>query len=370
MPWAPNGDYYVFQEASIKAKAPNASGVYGLYNLKQYVLISESADIRDAMLRHERETGFLFGLYRPIGFTFEVCSPESRAERAQQLIAEYRPILPVRDLLSLARWRRRSKNQDVFHPSGGGAKNGTAHDATPIFIVNDAKESAKKFYFSRDQLVVLALAFAVTAVSIGFLGILTGKQIEAMRIVKSEASPGKIPVDPSAGALGTASDVEAGEVAPYFHAFSNTPGTQLTSEGPAKQGPVQGSDTTPSVSEYESVNETTRTAVRKIPDRTNEAPVSGAARPQESPTFESAKREEPVKNWTIQVKASADRGSADVWVDRLKAKGYNAFIVEADVQGRTWYRVRVGSFDSRQEAETLRKMLDSQEGFSDAFLTR
>jgi cell division protein FtsN len=54
----------------------------------------------------------------------------------------------------------------------------------------------------------------------------------------------------------------------------------------------------------------------------------------------------------------------------LKTKGYDAFIVAADVHGKTWYRVRVGPFDNRQEAESMRKLLDTREGFGDAFLAR
>ena len=70
----------------------------------------------------------------------------------------------------------------------------------------------------------------------------------------------------------------------------------------------------------------------------------------------------------MQVKSSQDRATADVWLDRLTDKGYEAFIVGAHIRGRTWYRVRVGNFATRQEAEKVRQTLESEEGFSDAFV--
>jgi cell division septation protein DedD len=369
MPWPPNGDYYIFKEASIKVKAPNASGVYGLYNINHYVLIGESADIREALLRHERETGFFFGLYRPVGFTFEVCSPELRAERAKQLLAEYRPVLQVRDLFSLTRWRKDSKNPSVFNTIDGAAKNGAVHEATPAFIVNEPKDGGK-FYFSRDQVVVLALAFAVTAISIGFLGVLTGKQLEATRIVSKETSPANTSINPPAHTAGTAAEAPTGEGIPYFRALRNRSDGQPTNDASSNPVELQSSDTDAPIAEQKRVaKDPVRTTAGKIPERADEPAVSAPTLPRESASSQPGKPEAPAKTWTVQVKASADKGSADVWMDRLKTKGYKAFVVEADIQGRTWYRVRVGSFDTRQEAEKLRQVLDSQEGFSDAFLT-
>jgi len=333
MPWPSNGDYYSFKEASIKAKAPNASGVYGLYNIKQYVLIGESPDIREALLRHESETGFLFGLYRPIGFTFEVCSPELRASRAQQLIAEYRPILQVRHRLAFFRGGQQTNKHDRSNSKGAVSKgavaaSGTTHQPTPASTVASAKDSGKKLYFSRDQLVVLALAFTVTAASIAFLGVLTGKQLEATRIVKNETSSAKVSIDPpdeAAGAVPTGADEGASSFRP----------------------PANGPDAQP----------------------TNEA-LSPAALRQQSAISQPGKRAEPMKAWAVQVKAAPDKPSADAWVNRLKSKGYDAFVVEADIRGKTWYRVRVGSFDTRQDAEKLRKVLEVEEGLADAYLTR
>ncbi|HWO43370.1 MAG TPA: hypothetical protein VNO43_16375, partial [Candidatus Eisenbacteria bacterium] len=216
MPWPQNGDYYVFKEESIKAKAPPVSGIYGLYSIKHYVLIEESEDIREALLRREKEKGFRLSLYRPIGFTFEVCPPERRRERAQQLVAEYRPVLQTRDFLSMIHWRKRSANDEIGEALATPSRNGR-YPATH-------EKQAPKLYFSREQIAVLILAFVVTALGIGFLGFLAGKKIEARRGLVSEASLARIPVDRSPDAVASAAEPAPEPLVPsYFQALTESP---------------------------------------------------------------------------------------------------------------------------------------------------
>jgi cell division septation protein DedD len=72
----------------------------------------------------------------------------------------------------------------------------------------------------------------------------------------------------------------------------------------------------------------------------------------------------------VQASATTEKKEAIVLLDGLKAKGYDAFIVEAEIKGHTWYRIRVGNLPSRQEAEALGKILQSKEGFRDAFIAQ
>jgi DedD protein len=65
--------------------------------------------------------------------------------------------------------------------------------------------------------------------------------------------------------------------------------------------------------------------------------------------------------WTVQALATTDRNEAKNWLDRLKSKGYDAYIINAQIKGLNWYRVRVGNLDSHQEAEELGRSLRTQE---------
>jgi hypothetical protein len=118
MPWPPNGDYYIFSEESILKRAPSASGVYGLYNIRHQILIAEAADIRDALLRHKSERHFHLARFQPTGFTFEKCPGAIRELRAAELIAEYRPVLNNASNVPLASlWRSWTyQGTSAFHP--------------------------------------------------------------------------------------------------------------------------------------------------------------------------------------------------------------------------------------------------------------
>jgi len=55
-------------------------------------------------------------------------------------------------------------------------------------------------------------------------------------------------------------------------------------------------------------------------------------------------------------------------MEKLKAKGYDAFVVEANIDGKIWHRVRLGNFKTSREAETLAALVRLKEGFHDAFV--
>ena len=82
-----------FTREAILACAPPASGVYVLFNFDCQILIGESANVQQALLRHESETDFQYRHLRPTGFTFEPCAAELRKTKADELIARFLPML-------------------------------------------------------------------------------------------------------------------------------------------------------------------------------------------------------------------------------------------------------------------------------------
>jgi len=65
----------------------------------------------------------------------------------------------------------------------------------------------------------------------------------------------------------------------------------------------------------------------------------------------------------VQVASTKDKGSAAVLVKKLKQLGYAAFSIRAEVPNKgTWYRVRVGPYRTKAEAEQMRDEL-MKDGF-------
>jgi DedD protein len=60
----------------------------------------------------------------------------------------------------------------------------------------------------------------------------------------------------------------------------------------------------------------------------------------------------PKSFFTVQVKATQSSTEADKFAKKLRGQGYQSLVAEAEVEGKgKWYRVRVGKFDTRAQAE-------------------
>jgi len=74
-------------------------------------------------------------------------------------------------------------------------------------------------------------------------------------------------------------------------------------------------------------------------------------------------RKLPIGKFTINVGSFKKRVTAERLMNELKAKGYKAFVAEASIpQKGTWYRVSVGRFPSREEAQTFAQTVKEKEG--------
>ena len=75
------------------------------------------------------------------------------------------------------------------------------------------------------------------------------------------------------------------------------------------------------------------------------------------------------KGWTVQVNATTNPQQATDLARGLRAKGYDAYTVQAPMRGQTWYRVRVGRFPTRDKARELETKLKTSEGMENAYVT-
>jgi len=63
------------------------------------------------------------------------------------------------------------------------------------------------------------------------------------------------------------------------------------------------------------------------------------------------------KPFNIQIDAAMDRTNAEQMTARLQKLGYHAFMVPTDISGQTWWRVRVGPYQSQEEASAAEQEL-------------
>jgi cell division septation protein DedD len=112
-----------------------------------------------------------------------------------------------------------------------------------------------------------------------------------------------------------------------------------------------------------STNNTTNTT------NTTRKPIATTATAAPSATKEvGLRREMPTNGFTIQVGAYGLASSAQMAIEGLKAKtnGQRQYIMQSKVAGKTTFRILIGSFSSRQEAEAYRKKI-ALEGYVRGF---
>ena len=82
---------YTWDRESIMRHAPEASGVYGLYN-GVWIHVGEAEDIRSRLLEHLGGDCPCISHYEPSGFAFELVAPKGRHRRVRELTQQTEPI--------------------------------------------------------------------------------------------------------------------------------------------------------------------------------------------------------------------------------------------------------------------------------------
>lgn len=74
--------------------------------------------------------------------------------------------------------------------------------------------------------------------------------------------------------------------------------------------------------------------------------------------------------YTLQVISYGDPQEAQVFADALRKRGHASYVARGSVEGRgTHWRVRIGPFDSRREAQSYRTTFEHEEGMN-TFIVR
>jgi len=213
----------------------------------------------------------------------------------------------------------------------------------------------KRFYFSRGQLFLLGMGFTVAALIIFLLGMMVGKGIEEGKMSQVAAPVARIPVKPNTQEASPTPSSGRKEELTFYDTLTEAPAEKKLQET-KRTNKVTPVDVKESLPKQETL------AARKTEEKQAEATAKASK-------AESVEKKEAAQSWTVQVNAFPDEQSAKIWVDRLKKKGYNAYVTEVRVKDKVWYRVRVGHYESRVEAEKVEETLKTMENFTKAFAT-
>ncbi|HEX9786887.1 MAG TPA: SPOR domain-containing protein [Candidatus Binatia bacterium] len=224
-----------------------------------------------------------------------------------------------------------------------------------------------RFYFSRGQMALLGASFTFASLIIFVLGVFVGQGIESRKLVKKEEPLVKIPVKPGAQESSPAPAPQVKNEITFNESLSK-PGSAVAAaeEKPRAAKPAD------KIARVET-QEAARSARAGAP-----APAQASEKKVEkvAPAQDTAKKTEPPakaeardqgQTWRAQVNAFPDERSAKLIVDRLKDKGYNAYVTAVENRGKIWYRVSVGKYGSRDEADKMVELLRSKENYPKAF---
>jgi len=224
-------------------------------------------------------------------------------------------------------------------------------------MADNRRGKDSRYFLSRGQMIILAGTFTLASVVIFFIGMMVGTVIEERKIFKQEVPLVKMPIKPSGAANGAA--VKSDEIT-FYDTLSKSRSAQALAEAPAKE----------SRSAEKADSAEGKAANTAKPDKPatklSEGKTGKTQTVTETAKGESAASEEGAV-WRAQVDALPDERSAKLLVDRLKNKGYNAYVSEVELRGKTWYRVSVGKYGSREEADKAVSVLKAKENYSRAF---
>jgi cell division septation protein DedD len=220
-------------------------------------------------------------------------------------------------------------------------------------LTHDAEDGFHEIQLSGKQLIFLFMATTVVSVVIFLCGVLVGRGVraerggevstvaaaEAVPAPQTETIPPAVPPSPPAEDELTYHKRLQGGSAPAEQIKPTAEPQPATPPPPAAQTPT----------EQPHARQTAAAAT------TPPAGVPTSARPG---------------NWVIQVHALQNRDAASTFVRSLASKGYPAFLLSPSAGAPQIYRVQIGGYRDRDEAEQVAIRLEKEEQFKPAIKRR
>ncbi|HTK30076.1 MAG TPA: SPOR domain-containing protein [Vicinamibacterales bacterium] len=229
---------------------------------------------------------------------------------------------------------------------------------------------------SGKQLVFLFMAATLVSVGIFLFGVMVGRGVKAERalaVADASAQTTEPPLPPAAPPAATpaGSDPTAATPPPavndlsYFDRLEkpNPPKEDLKPESKGeKAAPKPAPVEKPKPVEKPQPAEKKAAAEEKAPPKPAPAPSKPEPAAPKAATPAPAAASAGDGEFTVQIAALNARGEADSIARRLTSKGYAAYVVPPG-NGAVMYRVRVGRFKTRHDAEPIAARLQREEQF-------
>jgi len=203
-------------------------------------------------------------------------------------------------------------------------------------------EGLREFQLNGKQLFFMFMAVTASAVVIFLCGVMVGRGVRAPGASAQTQTTATTVADP------TATDVTAPAAA------ATLPNGAPASAQETLTYPDRLEDTTPPPETLEEPAPETPTA--------STAPAAPAPTAGKS-TSNAPVAERPGNGFVVQVAAVRERAEADTIARRLAAKGYPSFVTTPGSGAAKMFRVRVGKYADRREADAVASKLQREEQF-------
>jgi cell division septation protein DedD len=255
-------------------------------------------------------------------------------------------------------------------------------------------DAFREIQLSGKQLVFLFMAATVVSVVIFLCGVLVGRGVSAARTEAAEAmeltegptpavassmssteAPPPAPIVTADGDPRTAEAPPAVDDLTYFSRLEQ-PGEGVEElKPPAQESRRAGESRSAPPASAGAAAKSTRTAAEATrtapavtapakPAQTSRpaAPPQATAKPAAAPAVTKAPvAAPPAGDWAVQIAALNVQTEADAVAKRLAAKGYTTYVVTPGNGTPTVYRVRIGPFKTRREADVIALRLEKEE---------
>jgi cell division septation protein DedD len=236
-------------------------------------------------------------------------------------------------------------------------------------------EAFHEIQLNGKQLVFLFMAATVVAVVIFLCGVMVGRGVPQQLASNATELPIEASVDPTAidddtdappatsssSATAGATPLTAGETLTYPGRLEE-PTPPVETLGPPGLSRAEGSETA-ATSSVPAPTPPAAPAREPVVEAPAPSRVEGPRPVAAAPVPSAPVAPEPAgTGFVVQVAAVKERGEADTIARRLSGKGYPAFVTTAP-GGVQMFRVRVGKFPDRREAESVAGRLQKQEQF-------